>query len=162
MELGFRAISNHSFARPMSEANVPLLDPVVAPSSLDSAILSQLMDAIPDRIYFKDRESRFVRNNVAHARSFGATPAQCVGKTDYDFFSREHADRAYADEQEIIRSGQPVIAKVERITRRDGRQGWASSTKLPWRDAHGNIIGTFGLTRDITAIKDAEEKLVEE
>ncbi len=146
----------------MSDTNAPVLDLAVTPSSLDSAILSQLMDAIPDRIYFKDRESRFVRNNLAHARSLGATPAQCVGKTDFDFFSREHAERAFADEQEIIRSGQPVIAKVERITRRDGRQGWASSTKLPWRDANGNIIGTFGLTRDITAIKDAEEKLLEE
>jgi PAS domain S-box-containing protein len=146
----------------MSEVHAPVLEPALTPAALDSAILSQLMDAIPDRIYFKDRESRFLRNNVAHARALGTTPAHCVGKTDFDFFSREHAERAFADEQEIIRSGQPVIAKVERITRRDGRQGWASSTKLPWRDASGNIIGTFGLTRDITALKDAEEKLLEE
>ncbi len=129
---------------------------------LDSAILRQLMDAIPDRIYFKDLESRFVRNNVAHARSFGATPGECVGKTDFDFFSREHAERAVADELEIIRSGTPVIGKVERIKMRDGRLGWSSTTKLPWRDDSGRIIGTFGLSRDITEMKDAEEKLGEE
>ncbi len=129
---------------------------------LDSAILGSLMDAIPDRIYFKDRESRFVRNNRAHARSLGATPAECVGRSDADFFSREHAERALADEQEIIRTGEPVIAKIERITRRDGRQGWVSSTKLAWRDADGVIIGTFGISRDITAQKEAEEKLIAE
>jgi PAS domain S-box-containing protein len=130
--------------------------------ALDSAILSLLMDTIPDRIYFKDLESRFVRNNAAHARAFGATPQECIGRTDADFFSREHAARARADEQEIIRTGRPVIGKVERLTMRDGKQGWGSTTKLPWRDADGKIIGTFGLTRDITETKDAEEKLTEE
>jgi PAS domain S-box-containing protein len=136
--------------------------PLEVNPSLDSAILSLLMDAIPDRIYFKDTESRFVRNNAAHARSFGKMPEECVGKTDFDLFSREHAERAFADEQEIIRTGQPVIAKAERITRRDGTRGWASTTKLPWRDATGRIIGTFGITRDITATKEAEHKLAEE
>ncbi len=122
-----------------------------------------LMDNIPDRIYFKDLQSRFVRNNAAHARSLGAvSPDECVGKTDFDFFSREHAERAFADEQEIIRSGQPIIAKIERLTMRDGKQGWASSTKMPWRDANGKIIGTFGLTRDVTEAKQAEQQLVEE
>ena len=130
--------------------------------SLDPAILRLLMDTIPDRIYFKDLQSRFVRNNAAHARNLGTTPDKCIGKSDFDFFSREHAERALADEQQIIRSGQPVIGKVERLTMRDGKQGWGSTTKLPWRDETGRIIGTFGLTRDITATKDAEEKLVEE
>lgn len=121
------------------------------------------MDTIPDRIYFKDLESRFVRNNAAHAHSLGAgSPAECVGKSDADFFSREHAARAFADEQEIIRTGRPIIAKIERLTMRDGKQGWASTTKVPWRDAAGRIIGTFGLTRDVTAAQDAEEKLIEE
>lgn len=121
------------------------------------------MDTIPDRIYFKDLESRFVRNNLAHAHSLGAhVPADCIGKTDFDYFSREHAEHALADEREIIRSGQPIIGKVERLTMRDGSKAWASTTKMPWRDASGRIIGTFGLTRDITATKDAEERLLEE
>jgi phosphoserine phosphatase RsbU/P len=121
------------------------------------------MDTIPDRIYFKDRDSRFVRNNAAHARSLGAaSPEDCVGKTDRDFFSREHAERARADEQEIIRTGEPIIAKIERLTMLDGKQGWASSTKMPWRGPDGTIIGTFGLTRDITTAKDATDRLEEE
>ncbi|MEO5957627.1 MAG: PAS domain-containing protein, partial [Opitutaceae bacterium] len=132
-------------------------------ASLDSAILHVLMDTLPDRIYFKDLESRFVRNNAAHARSLGASsPDACIGKTDFDFFSTEHAHRALEDEQEIIRSGKAIIAKIERLTMRDGKQGWASTTKLPWRDASGRTIGTFGVTRDVTATKEAEEKLVEE
>jgi PAS domain S-box-containing protein len=146
----------------MSIVPDPTREPLLANPSLDSALLSLLMDAIPDRIYFKDLQSRIVRNNAAHARSFGATPEQCVGKSDFDFFSREHAERAFADEQSIIRTGQAVIGKTERLTRRDGRQAWASSTKLPWRDAEGRVIGTFGITRDITEMKEAEEKLFEE
>lgn len=131
--------------------------------SLDSSLLRVLMDTIPDRIYFKDLQSRFVRNNAAHARYLGvASPEECVGKSDFDYFSRAHAEHAFADEQEIIRTGVPIIAKTERVTMRDGTQGWASSTKMAWRDALGRIVGTFGLTRDVTAAKDAEEKLKEE
>ncbi len=142
---------------PHSPASLP------SGESLDSSILRVLMDTSADRIYFKDLESRFVRNNATHARSLGAeSPEACVGKTDFDFFSREHAERARRDEMEIIRTGQPIISQLERLTMRDGRKGWASSTKMPWRDASGKIIGTFGLTRDVTAEQEAEEKLTEE
>lgn len=149
----------------MSDASARPLPPTVSPlgESLDSSILRVLMDTSADRIYFKDLDSRFVRNNAAHARSLGAVaPDVCVGKTDFDFFSREHAERAFRDEQEIIRTGLPIISQLERLTMRDGRTGWASSTKMPWRDASGRIIGTFGVTRDVTAMKEAEDKLVEE
>jgi phosphoserine phosphatase RsbU/P len=149
----------------MSDAPSRQFVPTASPDgeSLDSSILRVLMDTSADRIYFKDLQSRFVRNNAAHARSLGAnSPEECVGKTDFDFFSREHAEHAYRDEQEIIRSGRPIISQLERLTMRDGRKGWASSTKMPWRDARGNIVGTFGLTRDVTETKEAEEKLVEE
>jgi sigma-B regulation protein RsbU (phosphoserine phosphatase) len=128
--------------------------------SLDSAILRVLMDTIPDRIYFKDLESRFVRNNLAHAHSLGVTsPEECVGKTDFDFFAPEHARQALADEQEIIRTGKPVISKIEHTTLRNGQKAWVSTTKLLWRDSTGRIIGTFGLTRDVTDAKEAEQKL---
>lgn len=133
------------------------------PAAMDSAVLRVLMDTIPDRIYFKDRESRFVRNNIAHAHALGAaSPEDCIGKSDFDYFSHEHAEKARADEQEIMRTGQPKIAQVERLTLRDGHQTWASTTKMPWRAANGEVIGTFGVTRDITATKDAEDRLVEE
>lgn len=148
----------------MSDARpTPSPAPATAQESLESALLRVLMETSPDRIYFKDLQSRFVRNSAAHARSLGvASPEECIGKSDFDFFSREHAERAFADEQEIIRTGVPIIAKIERLTKLDGSKGWASSTKMPWRDAAGRIIGTVGLTRDITAAKDAEEKLNEE
>lgn len=121
------------------------------------------MDTIPDRIYFKDLKSRFVRSNLAHIRSLGASSWEnVVGRTDADFFSRVHADRALADEQHIIRTGLPMIAKIEHLTLRDGSKAWASTTKMPWRDDAGVIIGTFGLTRDVTETKTAEDKLTEE
>ncbi len=145
----------------MSDASAH--SPMPSAPALDSAILRVLMDTLPDRIYFKDLESRIVRNNAAHARSLGAeSPEACIGRTDFDFFSREHAEIARRDELHIIRTGESMIAKTERLTMRDGRHGWASTTKLPWRDAEGRIIGTFGVTRDVTAAKEAEDRLMEE
>jgi sigma-B regulation protein RsbU (phosphoserine phosphatase) len=142
-------------------AGFPL--PAGTDESLDSAILRLLMDTIPDRIYFKDLDSRFVRVNRAHAQWLGlSSPDQATGKTDGDFFSAAHASAALAAELEIIRTGQPVIGRVEHITKQGGDDGWGSTTKMAWRDARGRIIGTFGLTRDITLAKQAEEKLIEE
>ncbi len=147
----------------MSDVSASPAQSAPTPESLDSVILLALMDTIPDKIYFKDLQSRFVRNNPAHARSLGApSPQFAQGKSDADFFSRAHAERALADEQSIIRTGQPIIGKVERLTLLDGSLAWASTTKMPWRDSSGKIIGTFGLSRDITATKIAEDKLNEE
>jgi len=123
-------------------------------------LLRTLMDNLPDVIYFKDRESRFTRINKAHAREFRLKdPAQAVGKTDSDFFTGEHAQQAYADEQEIIRTGQPVLGKEEKETWVNGHVTWASTTKMPLRDTNGNIIGTFGVSRDVTERKRYEESL---
>ena len=123
-------------------------------------LLRTLLDNLPDYIYFKDRDSRFIRTNKAHAKAFGLDdPAQAIGKTDFDFFTDEHAQQAYTDEQEIIRTGQPMLAKEEKETWPDGRETWVSTTKMPLRDAAGNIIGTFGISRDITQRKEAEEEI---
>jgi PAS domain S-box-containing protein len=125
-------------------------------------LLRTLMDNVPDAIYFKDRESRFTRINKALAKSFGLSdPTQAVGKTDFDFFTGEHAQQTYADEQEIIGTGQPVLGKEEKETWSDGHATWASTTKMPVRDANGDIIGTFGISRDITERKRVEEALQE-
>ncbi len=123
-------------------------------------LLHALMDNIPDSIYFKDVESRFIRINRAMAVKFGmGEPASGVGKTDFDYFGAEHADDAFRDEQEMMRSGVAVIGKEEKEIWKDGRVGWVSTTKMPLRDAEGKIIGTFGMSRDITVMKLAEVAL---
>lgn len=113
-----------------------------------------MMDDTTDRIYFKDRESRFLIINRAQAGLFGLSdPSQAVGKTDFDFFSEEHARQAYADEQQIIHSGMPIVGLEEKETWPDGHETWVSSTKFPMRDREKRIIGTFGISRDITERK---------
>ena len=122
----------------------------------DRFLIDSLMENLPDHIYFKDRESRFIRINKSHVEKFGfADPSIAVGKTDFDFFTEEHARQAFEDEQEIIRSGRPV-AKEEKETHKDKPDTWVSTVKMPWRDTNGNIIGTFGISRDITAKKRIE------
>jgi diguanylate cyclase (GGDEF)-like protein/PAS domain S-box-containing protein len=123
-------------------------------------LLETLMDNVPDAIYFKDLESRFTRVNRYAAARFGvASPVLAVGRTDFDFFTSEHAQQALSDEQEIIRTGEPLVNVEEKETLPDGKFRWVSTTKLPWRDRKGEIVGTFGISRDISDRKKAEEQL---
>jgi sigma-B regulation protein RsbU (phosphoserine phosphatase) len=122
--------------------------------------LRTLAEHIPDKIYFKDTESRFLWCSHETLIRFKTTdPADVLGKTDFDFFLEEHARRAYADEQEIIRTGKPLVNLEERETWADGHETWVSTTKMPLLDATGQIIGTFGLSREITEKKRAEAQL---
>ena len=131
--------------------------------SQERSLLHALLDHIPDKIYFKDAQSRFLRINKALATFFGlADPAEAIGKTDFDFFTEEHARPAHEDEQEILRTGRPVIGKEEKGVHLDGRMGWVSTTKMPLRDTDGAIIGTFGVSRNITKLKLTEEALAHE
>jgi len=123
-------------------------------------LLHTLMDNVPDAIYFKDLDSRFTCVNIALARRFGLhDPDDAIGKKDSDFFASEHAADAARDEQEVIATGQPIIGKEEKETWSDGRETWVSTTKMPLRDKDGNIVGTFGISRDITRRKQAEKDL---
>jgi PAS domain S-box-containing protein len=122
-------------------------------------LVYSLMSTLPDHIYFKDLSSRFIRINKAHAQFFGLDdPMQAVGKTDADFFTGEHANQAYEDEQTIIRTGQQLSIE-EKETHHNNPDTWVSTVKLPLCDKDGNIIGTFGISRDITGRKLAEEAL---
>jgi PAS domain S-box-containing protein len=123
-------------------------------------LLRALMDHLPDTIYFKDEQSRFLRVNPAAARGFGLDdPAKARGKTDADFFKPEHAVEALRDEQEVIRTGTPLVGKEEKETWPDGRVTWVSTTKMPLRDRSGRVVGTFGVSRDITEKRLAEQEL---
>jgi diguanylate cyclase (GGDEF)-like protein/PAS domain S-box-containing protein len=128
-----------------------------ARASIDPDLLSAFLEHIPDRVYFKDLDSRFVRISRSLATHFGLSdPAQALNRTDSDMFSSEHAEQALADEQAIIRTGQQVIGKEEKETWPDGREAWTSTTKVPLRNLEGQIIGTMGISRDITERKQAE------
>jgi len=123
-------------------------------------LLHALLDTIPDRIYFKDERSRFLRVSRALANYWGFDgPEQAVGKWDFDFFTDEHASQAYADEQRILKTGQPLIGIVEKETLPGGEIRWVTTTKMPLRDRQKKAIGTFGISRDITDLKQAEEEL---
>jgi len=126
-------------------------------------LLRELLENTPDKIYFKDAQSRFMKSSNAQARLLGlATSDELIGKSDFDIFSDEHARPAFEDEQKIIRTGQPMIGKIEKESWKDGRgESWALTTKMPFRNKAGEIIGTFGISKDITDIKHAEARLKE-
>jgi PAS domain S-box-containing protein len=124
-----------------------------------NTLLQTLMDNIPDHIYFKDLDSRFIRNSKSQANMMGLNdPSEVVGKTDFDFFPKKHAQRSFNEEQNLIKSDQ-ILNIEERVVWPDGRLTWVSTTKLPLRNDHGQITGTFGISRDITDRKQAEEDI---
>ncbi|MFA5264829.1 MAG: PAS domain-containing protein [Opitutaceae bacterium] len=126
----------------------------------DQAILQAFMHNVRDGIYFKDLKSRFIWvNDVIVSRLKASSPDEMLGKTDFDYFTPEHAQPAYDDEQTIIRTGEPLLNIEERETYPDGHVAWESTSKMPLRDQEGKIVGTFGISRDITARKEAEERM---
>ena len=123
--------------------------------------LRALMDNLPDRIYFKDRKSRFLRVNASMAKTFGKSEEELIGLSDFDIHSREGAEPRYRAEQRVIETGEPLVGLVEREQPLGGKPSWLLTTKLPLRDHRDRIVGTFGLSRDITRMKEAESQLVE-
>ncbi len=124
--------------------------PTDATFSLNRTMVKAFLENVPDIVFFKDRESRFIAVSRSKAERHELQPDDLRGKSDSDFFSPQHARWARADEENIMATGEPVIEKLERTYWLDGREGWSEVTKLPLRDDTGNIIGTFGLSKDIT------------
>jgi methyl-accepting chemotaxis protein len=134
-------------------------DPTLADYGL---LLTALMDLLQGQVYFKDLQSRFILINGTQAKALKlGSPAEAQGKSDFDFFTEEHAGPAFADEQEIIRTGRPILDKEEKETWPDGRITWVSTTKMPLRGKDGRVIGTFGFSRDVTQNRRMREALIE-
>jgi PAS domain S-box-containing protein len=120
-------------------------------------LLQTLMNNMPDSIYFKDEKNRFIMVNKAKAVRSNIAPEEMMGKTDFDFLPEEEARRAFEDDKEIMKSGKFIINKIEKLTGIDGSERWVSVTKVPRFDEEGNIIGTMGISRDVTEWKKLEE-----
>jgi sigma-B regulation protein RsbU (phosphoserine phosphatase) len=129
-------------------------------AKIDHQLLMALMDSIPDRIYFKDREGRFLSINKGMREFLKLSDeAPIEGLTDFDFFMPEHASDAFADEQKLMATGESLVAKLELEILPDGRITWVSTTKVPMRNENGEIIGTCGISRDVTEEHHKSEQL---
>jgi phosphoserine phosphatase RsbU/P len=122
-------------------------------------LLRQLIDHVPLKIYFKDLESRFTTANQSTAELMGCKePADLTGKHDRDFFQYEHWKPAEDDERRIIETGEAVIDLLERETWHHSDETWVITSKFPWKDRHGNIKGTFGVSSDVTKLVKAQRE----
>ncbi|MBK1825713.1 PAS domain-containing protein [Haloferula rosea] len=122
-----------------------------------------VMNNIPANLYFKDEDSHFLKVNQGMAESFGCShPADILGKTDHDFFGPEHADQALADERQILATGKGIEDKVEFENFADGKVGWVLTTKQPFRNRAGEIIGTFGMSSNVTELMETRNTLEKE
>ena len=119
--------------------------------------LQSLIDMVPDNLWVKDLDSRFVIANRATALRIGrATPQELIGKSDLELCPWETAQKYLADERTVIESGMPMIDGEEYILDADGGKVWIATTKVPLRDEHGGITGIIGVSRDITRRRLAE------
>ena len=125
----------------------------ISREEIERICIRNLLQSRAERVFFKDLDSRFLLVSAGwlEAEGQGRSLEEVIGKTDLDIFSRPHATAALEDEQRIIRTGDPIIDKVERETFDDRPDAWVSTTKLPLVDERGQIIGTFGIARDVTA-----------
>jgi len=138
------------------EKGLKKLQKKVEELQIKGTLLDALLEHVPDRIYFKDKESRFLDISKSEAEGTGFTREEFKGKTDFDFFSGEEAKVMREDEVRIMETGEPVVDKVQKIEMPDGKEKWFSATKVPFFDKDGNVMGTLGITRDVTRLKTLE------
>ncbi|MFA6735879.1 MAG: diguanylate cyclase [Saccharofermentanales bacterium] len=129
--------------------------------SLDDSFVSKtIMENSTDSIYFKDMNGRFVYVNRTKASNNGIDdPSEMIGMTDHDFITKENADKIADQEKKIIETGKEITGLIEKLIRVDGRTTWVSVSKSPVRNDDGEIIGIFGISRDITEAESAKEEL---
>ena len=126
----------------------------------DELVTQTIMNNSEDTVYFKNLDSKFILNSKAHANQFNEKdPRDMIGKSDYDYFPAEFVDLALKDEQSIIESGKPVLGRIERWDKPTGETVWFQAYKYPLYDKQGQIIGTWGTSRNITPLMEAEEEL---
>ncbi|WP_276369557.1 GAF domain-containing protein [Chryseolinea sp. H1M3-3] len=123
-------------------------------------LLDSLMDNIPDAIYFKDRTSKFIRVSKYLASHFSGNVEDLIGKSDFDFQDRSRAQQAYDDEMKIMATRKPKIDYIEKEIMTDGSEHWVSTTKMPLINGKGEVVGTFGISRDVTRLKKLENEVI--
>ncbi|MBN2524736.1 MAG: PAS domain-containing protein [Bacteroidales bacterium] len=128
--------------------------------SQEKALMDTLLDNAKESIYFKDKESRFIKVSKSMAKLFKVKKVEDLyGKSDFDFFTEEHARPAFEDEMNIIKTGKPIIDKLEKETHADGRITWVSTSKMPLYNEKGEIIGTYGISKDVTKTMEMEMEI---
>jgi len=126
----------------------------------ERSLMRTLIDSIPDNIYAKDNESRFLLINRSGAGFMGTVPEAVLGKSDFDFFSEEMARQYYNDEQIIIHTNTPLMEREEpSLNAGTGDKRWMLTSKVPFYDEYGKVAGVVGIGRDITDRKSAEQRI---
>ena len=126
----------------------------------EKSMFANFLEAVPEYVYFKDLQSRFIRISKSLVRLHGVKDdSELIGKSDSDLFGKEHSQKAFNDEQNIVRTGEAIYNMVEREDHRDGSITWVETSKMPLKDLNGQIIGTFGISKDISNIKHLEAEL---
>ena len=126
----------------------------------EQSLLKSIVDNLPIGLYIKDYEGRKVLVNPIDAQNIGEEESKIIGKTDFDFFSKEIAEQTYKDDINVIKTGQPIINKEEFIIDHKGESKWLITSKIPWKNWEGKVIGLIGLGLDITTRKKAEQELI--
>ena len=125
--------------------------------ALEKDLLQNLLNNIPDAIYFKDDKNRIIRVNRFYAEGFKLSSEEIIGKTDFDFFPKDQAQKMFDDDNYVLNTGKPIIGKIERTLLPNGTYNCVTTTKIPISNKKGKIIGTMGITRDITPYDQTEK-----
>lgn len=124
--------------------------------TMERDMLQSLLDNIPDAIYFKDKKNRLIKVNKFYLKGMNLPLEKIIGKTDFDFFPREQAKKMFDDDNQVLKTGKPIVGKIERTLLRNGEWNQVITTKMPIYDGQGKAIGTMGVTRDMTAYANSE------